>query len=120
MVTEGREPTLVNLGRIDERIVVQAFEAGAGGQHTERLRNALDAAVEIAETDLEGTRAALWRLRSDPNALERLERGLDCRPEQATFAIGAVIQIAHKELSSPKPDLRARVPELLRWLEARW
>lgn len=117
-MTESREPTMVVPAHLDERIAERAFEAGAAGPYAERIRNALDAAVETAQADLAGTREALWRLRRDHATLERLERCLGGDPRRATLAVGAAIQLAHEELSSPHPDLRARVPELLRWLEA--
>jgi hypothetical protein len=119
-MTESRELTLTVPALLEELIVERAFEAGAAGPYDARIRNALAAALKIAESDPHGTREALWRLRRDRPTLERLERCLGGDPRRATLAIGAVIQIAHEELSSPQPNLSARAPELLRWLEGAW
>jgi hypothetical protein len=35
---------------------------------------------------------------------------------RATMRIGAAIHVARAELSSPTPQLRRRLPELLEWL----
>lgn len=76
--------------------------------------------VEIAERDPNATRDALWALRGDTGALEDLEHGLSLSPSRATLALGGAIQLASTELASPEPDLRGRVPELMRWLEGSW
>jgi predicted exporter len=119
-MTESRELTLVVDGRLDERLVERAFEAAAEGPRGARIRNGLEAAIDAAETDPDGAREALWTLRRDRVTLERLERCLDGDPERATLALGAAIQLAHAELASRDPDLRSRMPELLRWLEGDW
>jgi signal transduction histidine kinase len=117
---EGRELSAVLDGSLDvslaERVLAAAADAPAG----EAVRAALEAVVEIAEADPEETREAIWALRGDAGALERLERGLDLSAERATLALGGAIQLAGTELSSPQPDLRSRMPELLRWLEGGW
>jgi hypothetical protein len=119
-VGEGREVALVVDGRLDEELVEQAFAAAGEGPRRERIRNGLDAVVEAAEVDSEEARAALWALRGDRVTLERLELCLGGSAERAAFALGAAIQLASSELASPMPDLRGRIPELLRWLEGDW
>jgi len=119
-MTEGRELAAVVDGRLDERMVERALEAAAAGPPAERIRNAVETAIEIAEANPEEAREALSALRGDPAALRRLEAGLDLAPERATLAVGAVIQLAVAELAAPAPDLRGRTEELLRWLEGDW
>jgi hypothetical protein len=119
-MTEGRESTLVADGRLGERLLERVLEAAAQGPPKERIRNGLEAAIELVELDPEAARRELWALRSDRATLERLERCLGGRPERATLALGAAIQLGRSELASPEPDLRSRVPELLRWLEGDW
>jgi hypothetical protein len=117
---EGREVAAVLDGRLDERLVERVLGAAADAPRGESIRGAVEAVVEASEADPEGTREALWALRGDSGALERLEQGLDLAPERATLALGAAIQLASNELASPDPDLRSRVVELLRWLEGDW
>jgi hypothetical protein len=117
---EGREVALVVDGRLDEELVERAFGAAAEGPRRERIRNGLEAVIDAAETDPDGALTALWTLRRDRAALERIERCLGGNPERATLAVGAAIQLASAELSSPAPHLRSLVPELLRWLEGDW
>jgi hypothetical protein len=105
---------------LDERLVERVLEAAAYAASDDRVRDAVEAVVDIAELDPEGTREALWSLRGDRAALERLEAGLGMSAERATLALGAAIQLAEAELSSPAPDLRGRMPELLRWLGGAW
>jgi hypothetical protein len=119
-VREGRELAAVLDGRLDERLVDRVVEAAADAAAGEEIQDAVAKVVEIAEMDPEGTREALWALRGDPSALEGLEDGLGLSPERATMALGGAIQLASTELASPDPDLRSRVPELLRWLEGSW
>jgi hypothetical protein len=96
------------------------FDAAAAGSPAERIRDAVETAIDIAEDNPTGARRALWSLRSDCSALERLEEGLQMSPERATLAIGAAIQLADAELASPAPNLRGRTVEMLRWLEGAW
>jgi len=117
---EGREFAAVLDGSLDARLVERVLGAAAEASAGESVRSALGAVVEITEADPEGTREALWALRGDAVALERLEKGLGLGPERATLALGAAIQLVSAELSSSEPDLRSRVPELLRWLEGGW
>lgn len=117
---EDRGVALLIDGRLDEQIVERAFEAATEGTYRERIRNALEAAIDAAEADPDRAGEALWTLRNDEATVERLVECMDCSPERATLALGAAFQIAHAELASPEPDLRGRVPELLHWLEAEW
>jgi hypothetical protein len=113
---EGRELAAVLDGRLVERVL----SATEGGPPEDRVRAGVEAVVEIAELDPEGTRDALWALQSDPLAMHSLEQGLSLDSKRATLALGAAIQLARGELASADPDLRSRVPELLRWLEGAW
>ncbi len=119
-MAESRELTLVIDGRLDERLVERALEAAAEGAHEDRIRNGLDAVIDIAELDPNEAREALWTLQGDQATLERLESCLEIGGKRATMAIGAAIQLARAELTAPDPDLRGRMPELLRWLEGDW
>jgi hypothetical protein len=85
-----------------------------------RVREAVEAIVEAAELDPEGVSEALWALRANREAVDRLEAGLGMSPERATLALGAAVQLARSELGAAKPDLRSRMPELLHWLEGKW
>jgi len=117
---EGREPTAVLDRRLDERLLERVLGAAALAVERERLRAGVEALVASAEADPGATREALWALRGDSTALQRLEGGLDLAPRRATLALGGAIQLAAAELSAPAPDLRERIPELVRWLEGAW
>ena len=119
-MTEGRGPVAMVESRLDERLVERMLEAATAGPPTERVRDAVETAIDIAESDPPGAREALWSLRGDCVSLQRLEAGLQMTPERATLAIGAAIQIASAELASVAPDLRGRTDEFLRWLEGDW
>ena len=119
-MTEGRAVTAVVDGRLDERLVERALEAAADAPPEDRIREAVTTVVDVSELDPEGTRAALWTLRTNREAVARLEASLDMSPARATLALGAAIQLARIELAAPEPDLRGRIPELLRWLEGEW
>jgi len=119
-MTEGRAVSAVVDGRLDESLVERAFEAAAFAPEEERIREAVETVVDVSELDPEGTREALWALRGSSADLERLEACLEMASERATLALGAAIQICSAELSSAEPDLRERVPELVRWLEGAW
>jgi hypothetical protein len=119
-MTENRGVALLADGRLDKRLVERAFEAAEGGPYDQRIRHALEAAIDAAEADPKRALEALWKLRNDEETVERLVHCMDCSPEWATLALGAAFQIAHTELASPSPDLRSRIPELLRWLEGSW
>lgn len=119
-MTEGREPVVLVEDGLDERLVERAFEAAAAGPDAERVRNAVETAIDIIESDPQGAQEALCALRGDPDKLQRLERGLRMSPERATLAVGAAIQVALTELGSASPNLRACCEELVRWLEGGW
>ena len=119
-MTEGRGPMAVVESRLDERLVERMWESAAAGPPAERIRDAVETAIDIAESDPAEAREVLWSLRGDCVSLQRLEAGLQMTPERATLAIGAAIQIASAELGSASPDLRSRTDELLRWLEGAW
>ena len=119
-MTEGRGVTGVVDGRLDERLVERTLEAAVrgtaggpgprGGRDHRRHRGARP----------DRNRAALWSLRANRDAVERLEASLGMSPVRATLALGAAIELARTELATPEPDLRSRMPELLRWLEGEW
>lgn len=119
-MTEGRGPMAVLEGRLDEQLVERMLEAAAAGPPAERIRDAVETAIDIAEDNPTGARQALWSLRGDCTALEHLEAGLEMPPERATLAIGAAIQLLDAELASPAPSLRELTDELVRWLEGGW
>ncbi len=119
-MTEGREQGAVLEGGLDERLVKRAFEAAAAGPPAERVRNAVETALDIVEADPQAAHEALCELRGDPEKLQWLERGVGMSPKRATLAVGAVIQLSIAELASANPDLRGRKEELVRWLEGDW
>lgn len=119
-MTEGRELAAVLDGRLDERLVARVLEAAAEAAEGDEIHDAVVRVVEIAEMDPDGTREALWALRGDAGALKGLEDGLALNPNRATLALGGAIQLASTELASVDPDLRSRMPELLRWLDGAW
>jgi hypothetical protein len=119
-VTEGRELAAVLDGRLDDRLVDQVVEAATDAPAGDEVHGAVMRVIEIAERDPTATREALWALRGDVVALEGLEHGLPLSPSRATFALGGAIQLASAELGESEPDLRARMPELMRWLEGAW
>ena len=117
---EGIELAAVLDGRLDERLVDRVLEAAAEAPEGAEVQEAIVQVVEFAETDPVGTREAIWALRGDSAALERLEHDLPLEPSKATLALGGALQLASTELGSPDPDLRSRMPELMRWLEGDW
>jgi len=119
-MTESRGTTAVVEGRLDERLVERALEAAGEAAPGDRIREAVEVVVDAAELDPDGVSEALWSLRSNRDAVERLETGLGMSPVRATLALGAAIQLARGELASARPDLRGRIPELLDWLEGKW
>jgi hypothetical protein len=117
---EGTRSALLVEGRLDEEIVERAISAAREAPLDERVIAGLEAVVAIAETDPAATRSALSHLRTDHLMLTRLERCLEGSAERATFALGAALQLALAELALPTPDLRARIPEMERWLKGGW
>lgn len=117
---EGRESAPVIEARLDESLVRRVVEAAGDGPRRDRVRNGLEWMVDAAQADPEAARGAVWALARDRITLERLERCLGTDTKRATLALGAAMQIARAELASPAPDLRSRMPELLRWLEGDW
>ena len=96
------------------------FELAGHAPPQDRVREAVEAIVNAAEVDPEGLSEALWSLRANREAVDRLEASLGMSPERATLALGAAVQLARSELAAAKPDLRSRMPELLSWLEGKW
>ena len=119
-MTEGRGSTAVVEGRLDERRVERLIEFAAYAPPEDRVREAVKAIIDAAEMDPGGVSEALWSLRANREAVERLEGGLRMSPARATLALGAAVQLARSELASAQPDLRSRMPELLHWLEGKW
>jgi hypothetical protein len=105
---------------LDEVFVKRAIAAAEGAPPGHRVRAGLEALIETAETDPAAARSALRELRGDHARLGQIEAWLGGDPDRATFGLGAAIQLADAELSSPTPDLDTLAPELLRWLEGDW
>lgn len=119
-MTEGREFAAVLDGRLDDRLVGEVVDAATYAATGNAVRDAVMRVVEFAEQDPTATREALWALRGDAGALEELEQGLPMSAPKATLALGGAIQLASAELGSARPDLRGRMPELMRWLKGDW
>lgn len=119
-MTEGRELAAVLDGRFNDQVANGAVQTAAKAPAADVAQEAFMKLVEMADRDPSGARKALWALRGDAGALEGLEHGLALSPSRATLALGGAIQLASTELASAKPDLRGRVPELMRWLEGSW
>jgi hypothetical protein len=120
-MAENAETVLLVEGRLDEGLIERAIAAAEGETHSaDRIRTGLEVVAAAAEEDPDGARTALRKLRGDHAALARLEACLGGSRKQATLALGAAVQLAASELSSPDPDLRRRLPELIRWLERGW
>ncbi len=112
--------TAVLDGRVDEGLVDQVVEAATDAPAGNEVHDALMRMIEISERDPATARRELWALRGDVGALERLEQGLKLSARRATLALGGAIQLASTELASLEPDLRGRMPEMMRWLEGAW
>jgi hypothetical protein len=119
-VTEGRELAAVLDGHSNDQIANQAVQVATDAPAGDEVQEAFMRIVDMADHDPGEARKALWALRGDAGALEGLEVGLGLSPSRATLALGGAIQLASTELASTKPNLRGRVPELLRWLEGSW
>lgn len=85
----------------------------------EPVQSGIEAAIEMAASDLEGARAVLWRLQGDWETLDRMDEQLGGEPTLATLRVGGAIQLARAQLSSPEPQLDRLLPELMEWL-GRW
>jgi hypothetical protein len=114
---ESREALLIVPDVCYPDAVAQAFEAA--DHSSEPVQAGVEAMIAMAELNPEGARAALWRLQTDWPTLKRLEEHVGGEPTQAALRIGAAIHLARAELSSPTPQLRQRLPELLEWLGRR-
>ncbi len=88
----------------------------AADRAPDQLRAGVEAIVALAELDPEEAREGLWRLQADWKTRELLEPHIGGGPDQAALRLGAAIQVARSELASPEPQLRQRLPELMRWL----
>lgn len=119
-MTQGRGTTAVVDGQLDERLVERVLAAVGNAPPEDRVREGVEAVVDAAELDPEGISEALWALRSNHKAVDRLEASLGMSPERSALALGAAVQLARSELAAAQPDLRGRVPELLHWLEGKW
>jgi hypothetical protein len=117
---EGTRTVLLEEGREEEAFVKRATAAAKEAGPANRVRAGLTALIDAAEADPAAARSALVELRGDHFRLARIEAWLGGDPDRATFGLGAAIQLAETELSSPDPDLDRLVPELLRWLEGNW
>jgi hypothetical protein len=117
---EGTRTALLAEGRLDEEIVKRATAAAEDAAPAQRVRAGLQAAIEVAETDPVAARSALQELRADHVRLAEIEVWLGGDPDRTTFGLGAAIQLADTELSSPVPDLEGLMPDLLYWLEGEW
>ena len=114
---ESREALLIVPDVCYPDAVARVFEAA--DQASEPVRAGAEVLVAMAELNPKGARAALWRLQTDWPTLKRLEEHVGGEPTQAALRIGAAIHLARAELSSPAPQLRQRLPELLEWLGRR-
>lgn len=111
---EARERLLFAVDGYYPEAIARALAAAEDSPQP--LQAGVEAVIEMAERDPEAARAALWQLQADWRTLKRLEERIGGEPTRAALGIGAAIQLARAELSSPAPALRRRLPELLRWL----
>lgn len=117
---EGTRTTLLVKEEAGKEIVKRVVASAEEAPLDERVRVALEAAIEEAEADPAAARSVLHGLRRDPERLDLLETWLGGEPQRATLGLGAAIQIGYAELGSPEPDPRKLMPELLEWLEGAW
>ena len=111
---EARKPMLIAPDSCYPDAVARAFAVADGSR--EPVQAGIEAVVAMSEVDPKGARVALWRLLADWPTLVQLEERLGESSAQAALRIGAAIQVARSELSSPAPQLRRRLPEMLEWL----
>jgi hypothetical protein len=114
---EGRETLLIVRDVCYPNAVARATDAA--DRSSEPVQAAIEAAVEMAEVDPEGARAALWRLQTDWETLNIMEERLGGEPTQAALRIGGAIHLARAELASPAPQLRRLLLELTEWFGGR-
>lgn len=117
---EGTRTALLDKEQTEEGFVKRAVAAAEEAPPKDRVRAGLERAIEFAESDPLAARSALRRLRGDYQALSQVESWIDGDPDRVTFGLGAAIQTADAELAKSAPDLRRRMPELMRWLEGDW
>ncbi len=82
----------------------------------DQLRAGVEAIVELSEANPVSVREGLWRLQADWKTRKLLEPYIGGDPDWAALRLGAAIQLARAELAMPNPQLRRRLPELMRWL----
>ena len=112
---EGRNALLVPTDQCYNNSVEQTLDV-YDNSPVDPFRASLETATELAETDPEGARVALWKLQSDWATLERLQEILGGEPTRAALQIGAVLHLVRAELASPEPQLRELIPEILYWI----
>lgn len=117
---EGTRTAVPQEGQPDERFARRALVAAEEASPAHRVRAGLEALIVMAEDDPAAARSTLRQLRTDHRQLAHLEAWLGGDPDRTTFGLGAAIQLADAELSSPDADLHALVEELLPWLEGGW
>ncbi len=115
---ESSETAVLDEGRLDQLFTERVLSAARVAAPQNRLRASVEEVVDLAEESPRAAREALWELQGDHDRLTRIEAFIGGREAQATLGLGAAIQIARSELGSAKPNLRGRLPELLRWLDA--
>jgi hypothetical protein len=116
-VEESREALLIVPNAGYPNAVARA--TAAADSSSEPVQAAIEAAMAMAEVNLEGARAALWRLQRDWETLALMEERLDGEPVQAVLRIGAAIHLARAGLASPTPQLHRLLPEVMEWLGRR-
>lgn len=111
---EGRAalPT-VNDGCYAETMA-RVFEAG--DESSEPILAGIESVIEMAERDPNAALEVLWRLQGDRQTLESMEEAIGGEHAQAVLRLGAAIQVVRAELSSPSPEPRRCLAEVLGWL----
>lgn len=89
---------------------------GAAETAGDQLRAGVEAIVALSEANPVGVREGLWQLQADWRTRKLLEPYIGSDPDWAALRLGAAIQLARAELAMPNPQLRRRLPELMRWL----
>jgi hypothetical protein len=115
---ESREALLTVPDACYPNAVAQAFDAA--DRSREPVQAGVEAALAMAELNPEGARTALWKLQGDWETLKQLEERLGGEPTQAALRVGAAIHFSRAALAStPAPQLRGRLPELMELLGRR-